>query len=74
MCTVLQPPGVSPIAFNKYVLSNPSGCVHESKDDFVLFDITYVPLPAPILSLVNVVAEVNAATFISLIPITQLKR
>ena len=74
MCTVLLPPGVNPIAVNKYNISYPSCCVHESKDDFVLFGITHVPLPAPIPSLVNVVAEGKVATFSSRTPATQLKR
>jgi hypothetical protein len=74
MCAVLLPLGVNTIAVNKYIISNPSCCVHESKDDFVLFGVTHVLLPAPIPSLVNVAAEVNAATFIFRIPATQLKR
>jgi hypothetical protein len=74
MCTVLLPPGVNPIAVNKYIISNPSCCVHESKDDFVLYGITHVPLPAHIPSPVSVVAEGTAATFSFRNPATQLKR
>jgi hypothetical protein len=73
MWTVLLSPGVNPIAVYKYIISDPSCCVHESKD-IVFFGITHVPLPISILSLVNTVAEGNVATFIFRIPGTYLKR
>jgi hypothetical protein len=74
MWTVLLSPGVNPIAVNKYIISDPLCCVHESKEDIVFFSITHVPLPTPILSLVNLVAEGNVATFLFRIPATYLKR